>query len=82
MCCVVLIDTYVSSSWVINSNWVPTVLEATPIVTNDYTWSFDPHRHVNRTSTTAISRDGILRDFFVKLDAFAEKLGASASSKL
>ena len=70
-------------SWVINSSWVPTVLEATPIVTNDYTWSFDPGRHLNRTSTAAISRDGILRDFFVKLDAFAKARGeVSPSSKL
>ena len=70
-------------SWVSNSSWVPTVLEATPIVTNDYTWSFDPGRHLNRTSTAAISRDGILRDFFVKLDAFAKARGeVSPSSKL
>ena len=61
----------------IDASWVPTVLEATPMVTNDYTWSFDPHRHLNRTSTAAMDRDGILRDFFVKLDAFAKQ-----SSKL
>ena len=66
----------------IDASWVPTVLEATPMVTNDYTWSFDPYRHLNRTSTAAMDRDGILRDFFVKLDAFAKQPGTAPSSKL
>ena len=69
-------------AWVIDDSWIPTVLEATPLLTNDYTWSFDGGRHLNRTSTAAMNRDGIMRDFFVKLDAFAKQPGTAPSSKL
>ena len=33
-------------AWVIDDSWIPTVLEATPLLTNDYTWSFDGGRHL------------------------------------
>lgn len=60
-------------AWVLNHAWVPTILEASPVLTNDYTWSFDAHRHLSRTATADIKRDDIFRDFFHKLDDYANQ---------
>jgi hypothetical protein len=66
-------------AWVLNERWVPTVLEPSPLLTNDFTWSRDPSRHMSRTATAGLQRDGILRDFFSKLAAAA---AAAAAAKL
>ena len=55
-------------SWIINSQWVPTVLDHSPILTDQFTWSRDPSRHLIRAATS-IDRDAIFSDIFKKLMA-------------
>lgn len=55
-----------ATSWVINPSWVPTVLEHSPILTDQLTWSRDPSRHLIRVATS-VDRDSIFRDVFAKL---------------
>lgn len=57
-----------ATSWIVNPEWVPTVLEHSPILTDHVTWSRDPSRHMIRTAVS-INRDEILRDIFAKLEA-------------
>ena len=61
-------------AWLINPNWCPSVLVPTPILTEVPTWSFDAARPPMRY-VRAVDRDAVLRDFFVKLDAFARMEG-------
>ena len=45
-------------------------------------WSFDAGRHLNRTTTTAIRRDDIFRDFFVKVrPIFSSTVAAARCTK-
>lgn len=53
-------------AWVINPRWLPSDLVHSPIVTDNYTLSFDPARHFIR-SVNFVQRDPIFRDFFMKL---------------
>lgn len=53
-------------AWVINSRWLPSDLVHSPIVTDNYTFSFDQSRHFIRT-VNFVQRDPIFRDFFTKL---------------
>ena len=53
-------------AWIINSEWVPTSLVSSPIVTDQCTWSFDNRRHLIR-SATYMKRDNIYADLFRKL---------------
>ena len=57
-------------SWIINSEWVPSVLDHSPILTDQFTWSRNPSRHLIR-SVTSIDRDEIFADIFRKLKANA-----------
>ncbi len=54
-------------AWVINAGWLPSNLVHSPIVTDNYTFSFDDSRHFIR-SVDFIHRDPIFRDFFTKLE--------------
>jgi len=54
-------------AWVINADWLPSDLVHSPIVTDNYTFSFDNSRHFIR-SVNFVHRDPIFRDFFTKLD--------------
>ena len=57
-------------AWLINPDWAPSVVRATPILTDNATWSFDdarPHMRYVRH----LYRNPIFRDFFRKLAAFA-----------
>jgi hypothetical protein len=54
-------------AWVINDAWLPSDLVHSPIVTDNYTFSFDPSRHLIRR-VNFVRRDPIFRDFFTKLD--------------
>ena len=56
--------------WLANPDWCPTVIVPTPILTADVTWSFDAARHP-MAYVRHMKRDGIFRDFFVKLAGFA-----------
>lgn len=53
-------------AWVINPRWLPSDLVHSPIVTDNYTFSFDRSRHLIRT-VNFVQRDPIFRDFFTKL---------------
>jgi len=59
-------------AWVINNKWLPSVLVHSPIVTNDYTYSFDDSRHLIRV-VYHLDRDPIFRDFFTKLQKHGKK---------
>ncbi len=54
-------------AWLINDKWLPSDLVHSPIVTDNYTFSFDQSRHLIRT-VNFVQRDPIFRDFFTKLD--------------
>lgn len=54
-------------AWVINPRWLPSDLVHSPIVTDNYTFSFDRSRHLIRT-VNFVQRDPIFRDFFTKLE--------------
>ncbi len=59
-------------AWVINDRWLPSDLVHSPIVTDNYTFSFDQSRHLMR-AVNFIQRDPIFRDFFTKLDKRAKQ---------
>jgi inosine-uridine nucleoside N-ribohydrolase len=58
-------------AWLINDRWLPSDLVHSPIVTDNYTYSFDQSRHLIRM-VTFVRRDPIFRDFFTKLDQRAQ----------
>jgi inosine-uridine nucleoside N-ribohydrolase len=53
-------------AWVVNDEWLPSVIVHSPIVTDQYTYSFDERRHFIRM-VYFLHRDPIFRDFFTKL---------------
>jgi purine nucleosidase len=55
-------------AWLVNPQWLPSNLVHTPIVTDQYTFSFDRSRHFMR-AVYHLDRDGIFRDFFRKVSA-------------
>lgn len=59
-------------AWVINDRWLPSDLVHSPIVTDNYTFSFDDGRHMIRT-VKFVHRDPIYRDFFTKLEKHAQQ---------
>ncbi len=59
-------------AWLLNPDWCPSVLTASPVLTDQMTWSVDRSRHVIRY-VTYVDRDPILQDFIKKLEAFAAK---------
>jgi inosine-uridine nucleoside N-ribohydrolase len=54
-------------AWVVNQSWLPSNLVHSPIVTDNYTFSFDNSRHLIRC-VYFVQRDPIFRDFFTKLE--------------
>lgn len=59
-------------AWLVNDKWLPSNLVHSPIVTDNYTYSFDPSRHLIRV-VNFVHRDPIFRDFFTKLEQQAKK---------
>ncbi len=59
-------------AWLVNDKWLPSDLVHSPIVTDNYTLSFDSSRHLIRT-VNFVQRDPIFRDFFTKLDQRAKR---------
>jgi purine nucleosidase len=53
-------------AWLLNSDWVPTVLTHTPILTDQVTWSQDRSRHMMREATHC-DRNAIFGDLFRRL---------------
>jgi hypothetical protein len=58
-------------AWVVNAQWTPSQIVHSPIVTDQYTYSFSNSRHLIRY-VYFINRDAIFRDFFNKLDSYAK----------
>ncbi|TPQ34204.1 nucleoside hydrolase [Bradyrhizobium guangdongense] len=56
--------------WLLNPEWAPSVIIPAPVLTDQMTWSTDRRRHAIRY-VTYVNRNPILKDFFVKLKAFA-----------
>jgi inosine-uridine nucleoside N-ribohydrolase len=52
-----------SVAWVVNPAWTPSVLVASPILTDQMTWSFDAARHPIRVMRQ-VRRDAIFGDLF------------------
>ncbi len=59
-------------AWLVNPDCAPSVIRATPVLTDNATWSVDAARHQMRY-VRHLHRNPIFRDFFVKLAAFAGK---------
>lgn len=59
-------------AWLVNDRWLPSDLVHSPIVTDNYTFSFDNSRHLIR-AVNFVHRDPIFRDFFTKLDKLPKK---------
>lgn len=59
-------------AWVVNDRWLPSDLVHSPIVTDNYTLSFDNSRHTIRC-INFVRRDPIFRDFFTKLQRRAAR---------
>ena len=59
-----------ASAYLINANWVPTELRSSPILSRDFTWSFDHSRHLIR-SAQMVWRDAIFSDLFDRLERHA-----------
>jgi len=61
-------------AWVVNPDWLPSNLVHTPIVTDQYTFSFDKSRHFMR-AVYFLHRDPIFRDFFKKVTSRKQSRG-------
>lgn len=59
-------------AWLVNDRWLPSSLVHSPIVTDNYTFSFDQSRHMIRV-VNFVQRDPIFRDFFTKLEKQAKR---------
>ena len=57
----------INIAWLLNSEWVPSQLVRSPILTDDLYWKHDETRHWMREAY-GIDRDAIFRDFFRKLE--------------
>jgi inosine-uridine nucleoside N-ribohydrolase len=57
-------------AWLVNPDWVDSVLTASPLLTSAMTWSYDPHRHLIR-EVRSLQRDPIFADLFRKLERVA-----------
>lgn len=53
-------------AYLLNPDWVPSALQHSPLLTNQHTWSTDPHRHFVRCAYYAY-RNLIFKDLFFKL---------------
>ncbi|MFB5190712.1 nucleoside hydrolase [Alicyclobacillus fastidiosus] len=53
-------------AYLINSDWVPTDVIHSPIITDECTWSFDNDRHFIRCANF-VDRDKVFRDLFTKI---------------
>lgn len=54
-------------AYLLNPDWVPSHICASPILTSEGTWSFNPSRHFTRVADNA-NRDAIFGDLFRRLE--------------
>ncbi|MBX3050768.1 MAG: nucleoside hydrolase [Caldilineaceae bacterium] len=59
-------------AWLLNSEWTPSVLEHSPILTDQVTWSIDRSRHLMRIAS-GVRRNPIFADLFGKVAAYASR---------
>lgn len=57
-------------AWLLDESWTPSVLDHTPIMTDNITYSQDRGRHLMRY-VTYVDRNPILQDFIAKLRTFS-----------
>ncbi len=55
-------------AWLLNSDWAPSDLVHSPVLTDQVTWSVDQSRHLVRVANF-VHRDPIFRDLFKKIRA-------------
>lgn len=55
-------------AWLLNSDWAPSNLTHSPVLTDQVTWSVDQSRHLVRVANF-VQRDPIFRDLFKKIRA-------------
>ena len=53
-------------AWLIDPSWCPSAVLPTPILTDRFTWSHDPYRHLCR-EVRDLNRDAIFGDMFMKI---------------
>ena len=56
-------------AWLLDSDWAPSVLTHSPVLTDQATWSVDQTRHLARVAYF-VRRDPIFRDLFTKIREF------------
>lgn len=61
----------ITIAYLINPHWVPTVICPSPVLTDNFTWSFDQRRHLIRVAVDA-HRDDIFGDLFHKLQQYSK----------
>jgi purine nucleosidase len=54
-------------AWLISPDWIPTALTHSPILTDQFTFSHDPSRHLMRVATD-VNRDAVFGDLFKRLE--------------
>ncbi len=54
-------------AWLVDAQWVESVLIHSPLLNPGCTWSHDPHRHLIREAIR-VDRDAVFRDLFQKLE--------------
>ena len=57
----------INIAWMLNPEWVPSMLTPSPILDRELYWQHDDSRHLMREAT-GVNRDAIFRDVFQKLD--------------
>ncbi|MEM8664083.1 MAG: nucleoside hydrolase, partial [Pseudomonadota bacterium] len=57
-------------AYVLDAEWTPSIIMPTPWLTDDIGWRRDENRHPMRY-VSYVDRNAILKDFFIKLRAFA-----------
>ena len=55
-------------AWLLNADWVPSVIVPSSILTQELTWRVDPSRHVMREAI-CVARNPVFADLFRKIEA-------------
>ena len=57
----------INIAWLLNPEWVPSMLTRSPVLGRDWHWHHEDSRHLMREAT-GVNRDAIFRDVFRKLE--------------
>ena len=58
-------------AYLLDESWVPTHVVNSPIISDQFTWSFDKTRHLIK-SAYMVNRDAIFKDLFMKLSLYSK----------